>query len=227
MKAVNVFASVALLAFASPAFAQDTSGKVDYDCALYNECSDEAGVEDAGETRGGFTMRKSDAQQRVVESSRGGFTMRRSSPVVIPQAGTRARLVPRPAQVTAPKATFTPGSRQQSAMIRNAQMIGFVSGSAQLQPASKAVVARLAGSMNRADKLGERFRIEGHTDAIGSRDTNLELSTRRAQSVANELTALGVDGKRLEIVGYGFDQPLSGANPTAAANRRVVAKVIN
>jgi OmpA-OmpF porin, OOP family len=227
MKTLNMFAAAAAIAIAAPAFAQDSEAKIDYDCALYNECSADEGVEDAGQTRGGFTMRKAvETQPRIVESARGGFTMRRT-PVVMPQAGTRARLVPKPAQIARPKAVAVPGSRQQAAMVRNAQMIGFVSGSAQLQPGAMTVVSRLAASMNRADKAGERFRIEGHTDAVGSRATNLELSTRRAQAVADQLIALGIDADRLEVVGYGFDQPLADIAPTASANRRVVAKVIN
>lgn len=227
MKRFSLALVAAAMAGAAPAVAQEAEGKVDYDCALYNECSADEGVEDAGETRGGFTMRKVvDTQPRIVDSARGGFTMRRA-PVVIPQVGTRARLVPKPAQIARPKAAIVPGSRQQAAMVRNAQMIGFVSGSAQLQPGAMSVVSRLAVSMNRADKVGERFRIEGHTDAVGSRTSNLELSTRRAQAVADQLIALGVDADRLEVVGYGFDQPLPELSPTAAANRRVVAKVIN
>ena len=227
MKTFNLLAAVAAIALTAPAIAQEGETKVDYDCALYNECSPEDGVEDAGETRGGFTMRKAaETQPRIVESARGGFTMRRT-PVVMPQAGTRARLVPKPAQIAKPKAAPVAGSRQQAAMIRNAQMIGFVSGSSQLQPGAMSVVTRLAASMNREDKVGERFRIEGHTDAVGTRAANLELSTRRAQAVADQLIALGVAADRLEVVGYGFDQPLPDMASTAAANRRVVAKVIN
>ena len=37
-----------------------------------------------------------------------------------------------------------------------------------------------------------RFRIEGHTDAVGSRAGNVALSQRRAQSVADFLVAMGV-----------------------------------
>ncbi len=227
MKKLNLLAAAAAVALAAPVIAQEVDTKVDYDCALYNECSADEGVEDAGQTRGGFTMRKAvETQPRAIDSARGGFTMRRT-PVVMPQAGTRARLVPKPAQIAKAKASPVAGSKQQAAMVRNAQMIGFVSGSAQLQSGAMTVVARLAASMNRPDKVAERFRIEGHTDAVGLRATNLELSTRRAQAVANELISLGVDANRLEIVGYGFDQPLPELSPTAAANRRVVAKVIN
>jgi outer membrane protein OmpA-like peptidoglycan-associated protein len=230
MRKFNLVIAAATVALAAPAMAQSTESKVDYDCALYNDCADqtaEAGDEEiVGGVRGGFTMRRAD-QARASSDTSTGFTMRRAGPVVIPSPGTRARIAPRAPQLTTPRVTGPVGSRQEQASVRNAQLITFVSGSAQLQPSSKAVVARLAAAMNRPDKMGERFRVEGHTDASGSRVTNIELSTRRAQSVATQLIALGVNPNRLEVVGYGFDQPLPGTAGIDAANRRVVAKVIN
>jgi outer membrane protein OmpA-like peptidoglycan-associated protein len=65
--------------------------------------------------------------------------------------------------------------------------------------------------------------IVGFTDSTGSRQYNMELSQRRAQSVANYLTAQGVDGARLSTRGAGPDQPIA-SNATAdgrAQNRRV------
>ncbi|GGJ82865.1 OmpA family protein [Pseudomonas matsuisoli] len=65
--------------------------------------------------------------------------------------------------------------------------------------------------------------IVGYTDSTGSRQLNMDLSQRRAQSVANYLTAQGVDGTRLSTRGAGPDQPIA-SNSTAdgrAQNRRV------
>ena len=65
--------------------------------------------------------------------------------------------------------------------------------------------------------------IEGHTDATGSRETNMSLSEKRANSVSNYLKSLNVKGDRITNVGYGPDQPI-GDNETAAGrqqNRRV------
>lgn len=65
--------------------------------------------------------------------------------------------------------------------------------------------------------------IVGFTDSTGSRQYNMDLSQRRAQSVATYLTAQGVDGTRLSIRGAGPDQPIA-SNATAdgrAQNRRV------
>jgi len=65
--------------------------------------------------------------------------------------------------------------------------------------------------------------VEGHTDSSGSDAINQPLSQRRAQAVANELTAKGVDTSRITATGYGSSQPV-GDNSTVAgkaANRRV------
>ncbi len=65
--------------------------------------------------------------------------------------------------------------------------------------------------------------IQGHTDNTGSREHNMGLSERRAQSVANQLKSRGVQGGRITTVGLGPDQPVA-ENTTEAGrqeNRRV------
>ncbi len=65
--------------------------------------------------------------------------------------------------------------------------------------------------------------LEGHTDAKGSEEYNLELSRRRAQAVANYLSSLGVNPMRFTIMGYGESQPVA-SNETEEGrrlNRRV------
>jgi len=69
--------------------------------------------------------------------------------------------------------------------------------------------------------------IEGHADERGTREYNLALGERRANSVRNYLTALGVSPTRLTTVTYGKERPaVPGANEAAwAQNRRGVSKV--
>jgi outer membrane protein OmpA-like peptidoglycan-associated protein len=51
---------------------------------------------------------------------------------------------------------------------------------------------------------GEVFLVEGHTDAVGSDQYNLELSKRRAESVRQALTTYyNINPRNLEIAGYG------------------------
>ena len=67
------------------------------------------------------------------------------------------------------------------------------------------------------------IRITGHTDNRGSRQYNLTLSEKRADSVANYLVTRDVARRRMYIEGAAFDQPVAD-NGTAAGraeNRRV------
>jgi peptidoglycan-associated lipoprotein len=69
---------------------------------------------------------------------------------------------------------------------------------------------------------GKKARIEGHCDERGTVEYNLVLGQKRADSTKNFLVNLGVDGKLLETVSYGKEQPLDpGHNEAAwAKNRR-------
>lgn len=71
--------------------------------------------------------------------------------------------------------------------------------------------------------------IEGHTDERGTRDYNLALGERRANSAKNYLVGLGVPANRIATVSYGKERPTAmGSNAEAwAQNRRAVTVVIN
>ena len=68
--------------------------------------------------------------------------------------------------------------------------------------------------------------IEGHADERGTREYNLALGQRRAESVASYLVSNGVSRNRLITKSYGEERPLSlGSNDTAwSKNRRVEIK---
>jgi outer membrane biosynthesis protein TonB len=72
-----------------------------------------------------------------------------------------------------------------------------------------------------------RLEIQGHTSAAGDDASNLDLSQRRAASVAAYFMSKGVDGARLVAKGYAETQPIA---PDDAAgrkkNRRVEFKLI-
>ena len=69
--------------------------------------------------------------------------------------------------------------------------------------------------------------IEGHSDNIGADDYNQKLALQRAQTVMNELVALGVDGGRISTASLGESKPLIGADTVwaRAVNRRVEFQV--
>ena len=70
---------------------------------------------------------------------------------------------------------------------------------------------------------GVPIAIEGHTDGIGFRERNLELSQRRANAVRDRLVERGVPFERLTSYGYGEGVPVAdNASPEGrAANRRI------
>ncbi len=68
-----------------------------------------------------------------------------------------------------------------------------------------------------------QVRLEGHTDERGSREYNVGLGARRAESVAQLLQAYGVSKTQIETVSYGEEVPaVEGHNEEAwSKNRRV------
>jgi outer membrane protein OmpA-like peptidoglycan-associated protein len=100
-------------------------------------------------------------------------------------------------------------------------------GQATLKPGAITEITRLAQFLQ--ENPDRAVRIEGHTDSTGSIETNLVLSQRRADSVANALIAAGVDPARIVPVGLGPDFPIA-SNATVAGrqqNRRVEVVIEN
>ncbi len=69
--------------------------------------------------------------------------------------------------------------------------------------------------------------IEGHCDERGTREYNLALGEKRAQSVKNYLIGLGISSDRVSTISYGKERPaVVGSNDGAwAQNRRSVTLV--
>ena len=106
--------------------------------------------------------------------------------------------------------------------------VNFPAGSAELTPAARASLDALGKALASSDLANFRFRIEGHTDNVGSREVNRTLSQRRAEAVVSYLTSqYNVAPARLEAVGMGQERPLIETPPQTpeARNRRV--QVIN
>jgi outer membrane protein OmpA-like peptidoglycan-associated protein len=100
-------------------------------------------------------------------------------------------------------------------------------GQATIMPDAITEITRLAQFLQ--ENPDRAVRVEGYTDSAGSIETNLVLSQRRAEAVANALVAAGVDPARIVPVGYGPDFPIA-TNDTAAGrqeNRRVEVVIEN
>ncbi|MBC8024388.1 MAG: OmpA family protein [Steroidobacteraceae bacterium] len=92
---------------------------------------------------------------------------------------------------------------------------------ATLKPESEATLNQVLGLLKNKPAL--RLEIGGHTDSQSSDSYNLDLSSRRAQSVVKWLTEKGIVAGRLEAQGFGETRPVADNESAAgrALNRRV------
>lgn len=112
-------------------------------------------------------------------------------------------------------------------VLRMPSNVTFDTNDASIKPQFNAVlndVARTLATYNQS-----YIDVLGHTDTTGSDAYNQDLSQRRAQSVADYLSAQGVAPARMATRGYGESAPLYNPDDTEAkkaANRRVEIKVV-
>ncbi len=160
--------------------------------------------------------------------------IRPANPAAAPAPAPIAAPVPTPvsapaaAPPRAPVATAAlPAAAPAAAPSANLQ-VQFASDSAELTPQARATLDQLGRALSSSDLSSYRFRIEGHTDTVGSADHNLSLSARRADAVVDYLaTTYHVARERMQAVGMG-EQDLAVQTPAGVSeprNRRV--QVVN
>ena len=71
--------------------------------------------------------------------------------------------------------------------------------------------------------------LEGHADERGTREYNLALGERRANSAKDYLMTYGISANRISVISYGKERPVdSGSNPLSwSKNRRSVTVKAN
>jgi outer membrane protein OmpA-like peptidoglycan-associated protein len=91
-----------------------------------------------------------------------------------------------------------------------------------LNAEAQKVVAEAVETAKRTGMV--RILITGHTDTVGSRSYNQDLSERRADSVKSEMVRLGMNANEITTVGKGFSEPLvpTGQGVREPQNRRAV-----
>jgi OmpA-OmpF porin, OOP family len=102
------------------------------------------------------------------------------------------------------------------------QGVFFDTGKADLKPESEAALKEIAKMLQQSPEI--KVWVVGHTDYVGTAESNLSLSSARAASVVKYLTAnLGVDSKRLGSFGAGPYAPVAPniTDEGRAKNRRV------
>lgn len=104
--------------------------------------------------------------------------------------------------------------------IRSSDSILFDSGQYEVKASARPFLDQVAGLLT--SRTRSNVLIEGHTDSVGGRDFNQDLSELRALSVMKALVDRGVPKTRIKALGYGMSRPLAD-NATEAGrqmNRR-------
>jgi outer membrane protein OmpA-like peptidoglycan-associated protein len=98
----------------------------------------------------------------------------------------------------------------------------FPSGKSSLLPSARNKLSEVASALSSGDR-NSKIVVEGHTDSVGSEETNRELSLERATSVRDALVANGVSSDRISVQGHGESRPIADNSSQAgrANNRRV------
>jgi OmpA-OmpF porin, OOP family len=102
--------------------------------------------------------------------------------------------------------------------------VNFATGSAELTPQAIQALDALGNALSSETLSKYHFRVEGHTDTVGTPELNRALSERRAEAVVKYIeTKLGVAGGRLQPAGMGSDKPLvaTAVQVPEPRNRRV------
>jgi outer membrane protein OmpA-like peptidoglycan-associated protein len=109
--------------------------------------------------------------------------------------------------------------------VLNLQVINFASASARVPASAIEDLNQSAQVLNACARNGKTARLEvvGYSDNVGGAQTNLQLSTKRAEAVRAYLVKTGVPADSLVAQGYGDARPVA-SNDTASgrfANRRI------
>lgn len=103
-------------------------------------------------------------------------------------------------------------------------MVNFAFDSATLGEEARAILMEQANFIRQFPEV--RFRVYGHTDAVGSEEYNRQLGLRRARAVVNFFVSQGISRSRLEaLVSFGETRPLIVSGERERRNRRTVTEV--
>jgi peptidoglycan-associated lipoprotein len=105
----------------------------------------------------------------------------------------------------------------------NYKVLYFQYNSSNLEERSRIIAKRHAEFLGQSG--GTRVNLEGHADERGTRDFNLALGERRAQTVSQYMSSVGANSS-IQTISYGEERPADAAHNEAAwqVNRRVEVK---
>ena len=114
-----------------------------------------------------------------------------------------------------------PGS-QQDFVVNVGDRVFFESDQTELSPQAIATLDKQAQWLQQYNRYS--FLIEGHADERGTREYNIALGAKRAQSVRSFLASRGIDPSRMRTISYGKERPVAVCNDIScwSQNRRAV-----
>jgi peptidoglycan-associated lipoprotein len=114
-----------------------------------------------------------------------------------------------------------PGS-QQDFIVNVGDRVFFDTDSSELSPQARATLDKQAQWLNQYNRYS--FIVEGHADERGTREYNLALGARRAETVREYLVSRGVQAQRMRTISYGKERPVAVCNDIScwSQNRRAV-----
>jgi peptidoglycan-associated lipoprotein len=114
-----------------------------------------------------------------------------------------------------------PGS-QQDFIVNVGDRVFFESDQSDITPQSRATLDKQVQWLQQYSQY--TFTIEGHADERGTREYNIALGARRAQSVREYLASRGINAQRMRTISYGKERPVAVCNDIScwSQNRRAV-----
>ena len=114
-----------------------------------------------------------------------------------------------------------PGS-QQDFVVNVGDRVFFESDQTDLSPQAVATLDKQVQWLQTYNRYS--FTIEGHADERGTREYNIALGARRAQSVRSYFASKGIDPSRMRTISYGKERPVAVCNDIScwSQNRRAV-----
>ena len=114
-----------------------------------------------------------------------------------------------------------PGS-QQDFVVNVGDRVFFESDQTDLTPQAIATLEKQVQWLQTYPRY--TFTIEGHADERGTREYNIALGAKRAQSVREYLIARGIDASRMRTISYGKERPVAVCDDIScwSQNRRAV-----
>jgi len=114
-----------------------------------------------------------------------------------------------------------PGS-QQDFVVNVGDRVFFETDSSELTEQARATLDKQAQWLNNYNRYA--FTIEGHADERGTREYNIALGARRAQTVREYLASRGIAPSRMRTISYGKERPVAVCDDIScwSQNRRAV-----